>query len=217
MWVLAIGGFGPRLVAQLSAGSWSSMPLVVHAHAVVYFGWLALYSSQVSLPATGRTNRHRQLGKYLVGYAGLMIVMGVTVMLARFAERIAAGQQELAASVLVNPLTDMLVFPVLFGLAVHFRTVPSAHKRLMVVATTMLLIAAVGRMQFLGAPPGVFIYDLVWLSPIWIAMIRDLLIHRSVHPAYAVSLLALSVLPLRSLLVPTGPYQSFANWLAGIV
>ena len=70
MWVLAIGGFGPGLVSQLSAGGWSSIPLVVHAHAIVYFGWLALFSYQVSLSAAGRTDRHRRLGKYLVGYAG---------------------------------------------------------------------------------------------------------------------------------------------------
>lgn len=216
MWALAIGGFGPGLVEQLADGSWTSMPVVVHLHAIVYFGWLALYSYQVSLPAAGQTGRHRQLGKFLVGYAGLMIVMGVTVMMVRFADRVAEGQAELASAILIHPLTDMLVFPVLFGLAVHYRTVPTAHKRLMVVATTMLLIAAVGRMKFLGDPPSVLVYDVVWLSPIWIAMIRDVVVHRRLHPAYATSLLALSILPLRTLLVSTGPYQSLTHWLSGV-
>jgi hypothetical protein len=217
MWALAVVGFGPGLVAQLSEGGWASISPAVHAHALVYFGWLALFSYQVSLPASGRTDRHRQLGKYLVGYAGLMIVMGVTVMLVRFAERVTAGQTDLASAMLIHPLTDMMVFPVLFGLAVHYRKLPSVHKRLMVVATTMLLIAAVGRMKFLGDPPGLVVYDLVWLSPIWIAMIRDAVVHRKLHPAYAVSLLALSLLPLRVMLVSTAPYQSFATWLSGLV
>ena len=37
------------------------------------------------------------------------------------------------------------------------------------------------------------------------------------HAAYAVSLLALSILPLRTLLVSTRPYQSLTHWLAGVV
>ena len=217
MWVLALGGFGPGLVEQVAAGTWLSMPVILHVHAIVYLGWLALFTYQVSLPGSGQVERHRQFGKLLVAYAGLMVVVGIAVMLSRFAERVAAGQMELARSVLIHPLTDMLVFPVLFGLAVYFRRSPSTHKRLMVAATTMLLIAAVGRMGFLGSPPNILLYDLLWLSPIWVAMIRDVLVHRMLHPAYAISLVLLAVLPLRVVLVATEPYQAFTTWLAGVL
>jgi hypothetical protein len=54
---------------------------------------------------------------------------------------------------MLPPLIDMLVFPVLFRVAYRFRNRPETHKRLMVVATTLLLVAAVGRMSFLGRPP----------------------------------------------------------------
>ena len=217
MWVLAIGGFGPGLVEQIAAGTWLSMPLVVHMHAIVYLGWLALFTYQVSLPGSGRVEQHRKLGKYLAGYAILMVVVGITVMLSRFAERVAGGQLELAQAVLIHPLTDMFVFPTLFGLAVYFRRLSATHKRLMVTATTMLLIAAVGRMGFLGNPPNILLYDLLWLSPIWVAMIRDAVVYRRLHPAYGISLVLLAVLPMRVLLVNTGPYQAFTTWLAGVL
>jgi hypothetical protein len=117
-------------------------------------------------------------------------------------------------SIPVHPLTDMLIFPTLFGMAVYFRRSPGIHKRLMVVATTFLLVAAVGRMTFLGEPPHPLVYDLVWLSPIWLAMIRDALLHRMLHPAYTISLILLAVVPFRTALVETAPYEHFTN-LAG--
>ena len=82
------------------------------------------------------------------------------------------------------------------------------------MATTFLLIAAVGRMSFLGNPPPTLLYDLIWLSPIWIAMLRDALVNRALHPAYAISLVALGFVPMRAAIVATGPYQEFTSWLA---
>lgn len=216
MWGLAIVGFGPGYVSALVEGVWiRSVP--VHVHAVVYVGWLALFTYQVSLPAAGQVARHRRLGAILAGYAGLMIVVGLIVTFSRFADRVVAGELAEAQFSLIHPLSDMVIFPVLFGLALYFRKSAETHKRLMVVATTFLLIAAVGRMSFLGTPPATLVYDLVWLSPIWLAMIRDAVVLRIVHPAYAVSLAFLALVPFRTALVETAPYQDFTLWLAGIV
>lgn len=216
MWLMAIVGFGPGYVSALLDGSWTrSIP--VHLHAAVYVGWLGLFTWQVSLPARGQLVEHRRLGRYLVGYAVAMIAVGLVVTFSRFADRVAADQLELAQQMLIHPLSDMVIFPVLFALAIGYRRSPTVHKRLMVVATTFLLVAAVGRMAFLGRPAHPLVYDLVWLSPIWIAMVRDVLIHRRLHPAYAVGLLALGLVPYRSLLVETSPYQDFTVWLAALL
>ena len=216
MWVIAIAGFGPGYVSSLTNGTWiRSIP--VHVHAFVYVGWLAIFTYQASLPAAGQLARHRALGQQFVIYAILMVVIGLTVTFSRFGDFVEAGRLDTAREALIHPLSDMLIFPVLFGLAVHYRHTPGTHKRMMVVATTMLLVAAVGRMRFLGSPPHPLVYDLAWLSPIWIAMLRDLVIERRLHPAYLVSLLALSVVPYRYLLVDTTTYQSFTAWLASLV
>jgi hypothetical protein len=215
MWVLAIVGFGPGYVSALVEGTWiRSIP--VHLHAVVYVGWLALFTYQVALPSGGQLARHRRLGMALVTYAALMIVVGLVVTFSRFADRVAADEFVVAQHSLIHPLSDMFIFPLLFGLAVYFRKFPATHKRLMVVATTFLLVAAVGRMSFLGDPPPTLVYDLVWLSPIWIAMVRDAIVSRMIHPAYAIGLLALAFVPLRTAVVETSPYQDFTHWLAAV-
>jgi hypothetical protein len=88
---------------------------------------------------------------------------------------------------------------------------------MMVVATTFLLVAAVGRMSFLGSPPGVLVYDIVWLSPIWIGMLRDAVVERTLYPAYGFSLLALGFMPFRMLIVDTGGWRAFTDWLARVL
>ena len=216
MWILAIVGFGPGYTTALVGGTWiPSIPL--HVHAVVYVGWLALFTYQASLPARGHTLKHARLGKALIIYAGLMIVVGLTVTFSRFADRVAAGDLLEAQMNLIHPLSDMFIFPILFGLAVYYRKSPETHKRLMVMATTFLLIAAVGRMSFLGNPPSTLLYDFVWLSPIWLAMLRDAFVHRTLHPSYAIGLLLLSIVPNRTMLIDTPAYQEFSHWLAGMV
>ena len=61
---------------------------VVHLHALVYVGWLGLVAYQMRLPSQGRTADHRRVGRWLVYYALLLVVMGLWVTFSRFAERI---------------------------------------------------------------------------------------------------------------------------------
>jgi hypothetical protein len=63
----------------------------------------------------------------------------------------------------------------------------------MIVATTYLLIAAVGRMPFLGEPRNLFLVHLVWATPLLLAMAHDFVRHRRVHPVYVFGLTLLLV------------------------
>ena len=103
---------------------------VVHLHALVYVGWLGLVAYQMRLPGQGRVADHRRVGQWLVYYAVLLIVMGLWVTFSRFAERIEMGDTVGARIELWPPFSDMLVFPVLFALALAFRSKPDLHKRL---------------------------------------------------------------------------------------
>lgn len=216
MWTMAIAGFGPAYVSALINGEWIRS-IAVHVHAIVYVVWLGLFTYQVNLPPSGNIAKHRRLGVFLVGYAILMIVVGLIVTFSRFADRVGADQLAAAQAAFIHPLSDMLIFPVVFALAVYYRRSPDTHKRLMVVATTVLLIAAVGRMSFLGSPLHPLIYDFVWLSPIWIAMLRDVVMYRLLHPVYVSSLLLLAAVPYRYLLVETQQYQGLTIWLADLL
>ena len=67
--------------------------------------------------------------------------------------RVRAGEVAAAQAQLLGPLLDMLVFAPLFAAAIYYRRKPELHKRLMIVATTSLLIAAVGRACRSSATP----------------------------------------------------------------
>ena len=109
--------------------------------------------TQAVLAATGRVAAHMKLGRFAIGY-------GVLVIVGRVAHRVRAGSRCACAPAkllrrkaqLLGPMLDMLVFAPFFAAAIYYRRKPELHKRLMIVATTSLLIAAVGRMQFLGEP-----------------------------------------------------------------
>jgi hypothetical protein len=90
------------------------------------------------------------------------------------------------------------------------------HTRLVIVATTILLIAAVHRMTFiLGArpiPPARLL--LVWLAPIYIGMIHDLVSQRRVHLVYVIGIAAILYMKFYRMPLFESPlWKGFAAWL----
>ena len=198
--------FGPllRLAVERS--------VVIHIHAVVYVGWLALFITQAALAAVGQTQRHRQLGRIGIGYGALVIVVGLVTTLYQFAGRIGAQGLEQSLAYPTWPLIDMAIFTPFFVSAAAFRDRPEIHKRLMIVATTTLLIAAVGRMAL---PPA--IERVVWFSPILLGLAYDLIKRGLVHPVYVIGLIVLFVSSFRDGLMETNVWPAFVRWLGTIV
>lgn len=190
--VIALVGFWPSYFGPLLART-VDKPAIVHFHAAVYVGWLALFIAQTALAATGRVAAHVRLGRFAIGYGVLVIGAGLLVAFGMFVLRVRAGEVAQAQTALLGPLLDMLVFAPLFAAAVHYRRKPEIHKRLMVVATTALLIAAVARMPFLGQPRNLWLVQLVWVAPILLAMAHDAWRHRRVHFVYVLGLVVLAL------------------------
>ena len=212
MWLLVLIGFGPSYGLPALDGTLSKTG-VVHLHVAVYVGWLVLFTVQSALPMTGRTRLHRKLGRFGAGYAVLVFVTGVVVSFEAFFRIVGDGPVDAGARrALLNPLHDMLVFPVLFGLALWKRRDPPAHKRLMVLAGTMLVIAAVFRMTFLGG--NLLAIVVVWLSPVLLAVAHDAFHGRGFHPVYRFGLPLMATVPFRNLLVDAPFWRSFTECLA---
>jgi hypothetical protein len=205
-------GFWPTYFGPLLAGA-ADHPPVIHVHAAVFSGWLALFGAQVVLAASGQIALHRKVGEIGIWYGVVIILVGLTTAFSQFADRVEAGRLEEAQTRLLAPLSDMIVFPIFFGAAVYYRHKPELHKRLMLVATTTLLVAASLRMGFLPRPMRL----LVWFSPILLGMAYDLIKRRSIHPVYIIGLAALYVLSLRGALVDTDAWLAFSGWLATLV
>jgi hypothetical protein len=190
--LIAVVGFWPTYFGPLVSGT-VDKAAIIHVHAAVYVGWLALFATQAVLAATGRVATHIKLGRFAIGYGVLVIVVGLATAFARFAVRVRAGEVEAAQAQLLGPLLDMLVFAPLFAAAIYWRRKPELHKRLMIVATTALLIAAVGRMPFLGTPRDPLLLHLIWVAPILVAVAHDFWRQRRVHPIYVLGLVILLI------------------------
>ena len=187
MAVIAIVGFWPTYYGPLARLTLVQPPLI-HVHAIVFTGWLALFSAQAVLAATRRLQWHLWLGRLGIAYGVLLVLVGLTTGVLRSAALPRGGDAE---GLLYVAFLDMLVFAGFFGAAIRFRRRPDVHKKLMTVAATTLLVAAVGRMSFLPAPPAGFAaMFLIWSSPVLLAVAYDWRHNRGVHPVYVLGLAA---------------------------
>lgn len=142
-WIAVIMGFGPEVDGQLK-GRAPFPPLIVHVHAFIFVCWLVLFTAQIWLISKRRPDIHRRLGAIAVVLVPVMVVLGVATTIVSRRLRFEAGVTEMLAFMIV-PLTDMILFPSFAVPGLLRRTDSAAHKRLMLLATTMLLPAAYGR------------------------------------------------------------------------
>lgn len=157
-------------------------PWLVHLHAAVFTGWMALLLAQVLLVRQRQIHRHRRLGQAGIYYGALVFLMGLAVTAVAPAVHLLRREWTLdqAAAFVIYPAGDMVLFGTLFGAAVYYRKRPEIHKRCMLLATIALMFAPVARWVG-GAGPLALLA--VWLSPALIAIAADWYRQRRVHPA----------------------------------
>lgn len=145
--LITVGGFSMTYLIPMVAGVYQAPSLVVHLHAALFFGWIALFVVQSVLIRTRRIVPHRRLGVVGAFLAAGMVVVGTYVSLASAARGTPRALPPDAF--LLIPLTDMLLFSVFVTLAVWNRKRALLHKSLIVLGTSALLFAPFGR---LGRP-----------------------------------------------------------------
>lgn len=142
MALIIAAGFSLQLA--MGRSSFSSPPLV-HAHAVVFMGWVVLYLLQNIFVATGRTALHRQLGWLSTGWIAAMLVLGCAVTV----EMIRAGRVPFFFKPLqflvFDPVT-LFFFAGLTASAIVLRRQTDWHRRLHFTAMALLLGPAFGRL-----------------------------------------------------------------------
>jgi FtsH-binding integral membrane protein len=136
-------GFGPT---YFWAGVFNA-PLpsrIIHIHGAVFSCWILLLIVQNLLASVGRVHVHRKLG--LAGFllACLMVIVGWVAATDRLARGTAPPGLDTYFFYIV-PMTDMIIFGTLIFFAFRARRDPSAHKRIIYVATVGVLIAAIAR------------------------------------------------------------------------
>jgi hypothetical protein len=222
MAVIAVVGFWPKFFGPLLTTGRSSLAPVVQFHGAVYSGWVLLFATQVILVATGRVRLHQKVGRFAIYYGLALIPVGALAAFHRFYNQLAAGIELAQAQLkLLEPLTDITVFTAFFIAAIVYRRKPEIHKRLMIVATTTLMVAAVSRLCnvfFLHNPvvPYKVAYFSIWFSPIVAAMAYDYIKRRVISPIYPLGLVAFVILAQRKHLATTDTWTDIATWLASL-
>ena len=196
----AFVGFYFTYFSPMVAGVYPKISLAVHVHGWTFFLWYLLFPLQAALMATGRRRLHFVLGGASIVLAAAMAFTGLLVASVRIDE----GLTSVDGSPLdafwktfgLAVISGLILFAVFYGAAIANRGHPETHKRLMVMASASALAAAVFRIfvamfefNWLATPPWVMPAAIFLPNAFILAgVIYDLVVRRSIHPAYIVGL-----------------------------
>jgi hypothetical protein len=137
-----VAGFS---VQYLMGRSTFYAPPLVHAHAIVFMGWVAIYLTQNLLIGSRRLDIHRKLGWIAVGWLGPMVLLGCLVTL----NMVRGGRVPFffrpLQFLVFDPMT-LFFFAGLTIAAVTMRRQTDWHRRLHFCGMSLLLGPAFGRL-----------------------------------------------------------------------
>jgi hypothetical protein len=118
--------------------------LIIHVHGAAFSSWILLLISQTTLVSAGRVDIHRRLG--IAGFllACAMVILGVMAATDSLVREAGPPGRDVKFFYII-PITSILMFGTLIFFAFRARSNPPAHKRLILIATMALLVAAIAR------------------------------------------------------------------------
>jgi hypothetical protein len=142
MALVLVAGFSTQLAMGRST---FAAPLLVHAHAIVFMGWVALYVSQNVFVATNAMSWHRRLGWVATVWMAAMLALGFLVTLAMVRRGHAPFFFRPQQFLIFNP-TTLAAFVGLTTAAIILRRRTDWHRRLHFCGMAMLLGPGFGRL-----------------------------------------------------------------------
>ena len=161
-------------------------PPVTYVHGTLLFAWLIFLIAQASLIRVRNVSAHRRLG-WFGGLLGIAVVIsGVAVSLHAARRDLAAGGDDVVLGGFVNNVFFMLAFGSLVAAAVVLRRDSESHKRLLLLATTWVLGPAWLRFRYVfpAVENPMVVFSIIADSLILVAIARDLMAYKRVHPVY---------------------------------
>jgi hypothetical protein len=136
--LLAIAGFTRSFVLPVARGGFSA-PAFVHVHGALFVAWVVLLITQSVLVARRHVGLHRSLGWVAAALVPAMLVSGVVVAIWATRREVRAGVGDAPLAFFLGNLTDLATFGLLAGWALLGRRPPETHRRLIAMATIVLL------------------------------------------------------------------------------
>ena len=142
-WLGVLMGFAPAVTKRMAGEAQYAAPLILQIHAFAFAGWLALLTIQIVLVRRLRTHQHKLLG--LAGFAllPLMLVSGYVSEI--FGQRFRFDHGKSDFPFFIIPIFDLVAFGMLASIGLLLRKNPPAHKRMILLATTVIVGAAYAR------------------------------------------------------------------------
>ncbi|WP_129586220.1 hypothetical protein [Sphingomonas montana] len=182
MAITIVLGFATQLA--MGRSSFSS-PAILHVHALVFFGWTALFVLQTALAGRGTIALHRRLGWVGAAWATVVVMLGI-YMTAMMVRRGAVPFFFTPAYFLFMNSFGVLGFAGLTAAAIRLRRRTDWHRRLMICGMATLTGPAVGRilpMPLMIPWAGWGVFFAIMLFPI-AGIVMDLRRSGRAHPAW---------------------------------
>lgn len=172
--------------AHLRGMSTFNSPLIVHAHAIVFMGWVVIYLTQNWLATRGPLALHRQLGWVAAGWLILMIVVGAAVTIFDIRRGHTPPIFQPLHFLVFDPMTIIGATALIYaGIALRRQT--DWHRRLNYCGMAMLTGPAFGRMLPMPLLIPWAYHAALLCTFIWplVGVIADQRRDGRIHPAWA--------------------------------
>ena len=181
---LVVWGFSRTVEANLFHAK-PQRPVLLWMHGTAFATWMVFFILQSALVRVRKVSVHRLLGWFGAALATVMVVLGFTVSIVMTRFDMSVLHQTDVASFLSIPFEDMIVFGTCIALAIYWRTRPEYHRRLIFIASCVLMDAAIGRFDF-WYNHSIFYAGLDLL--IVLGMMRDWIVDGRAHKVYLYAL-----------------------------
>jgi hypothetical protein len=213
MLATVFAGFAPTYFLAGMTRAHLASP-ILHVHGAAFTAWVVLLIVQSALVAAHKIKIHQWLGFGTFALGAFMVVLGVlaaTDSMVRHIPKNGIASEEFY----IVSLSEMMIFAVLLVFAYRARRRAAEHKRLIYVATTTLMGAAIFRLPMHWVHARLHVVDLLVYCFLAILMAYDYWSTRRVNRATLwSSVFVVLVEETRMPLATTAAWHAFAAWAA---
>jgi FtsH-binding integral membrane protein len=185
---------------------------IIHVHGALFSCWVLLLVAQTMLVSSHRVHIHRRLGIAGFTLACVMVIVGVWAATDMLVRNGPPGRD--ARAFYAIPLSDMVIFATLIFFAFRARSNPTAHKRIILVATIALMIAAIARWPLAYVHRNAHHASLVSYIFVVMLVLYDLWSTHKIHRAtVAAGAFLVFVQQIAGPIGRTAAWHAFAAWV----
>lgn len=176
-------GFLKTFIIPVLSGT-KTWPFPIYLHASFAFSWLLIFLTQSILIQNRKYETHIAIGKWATIVAPGACISSIPAALYQCKRELGEGAGQIAISSFLGSLTSGCIFLFLVAFAVGYRKRPQIHKRLMLLATIILIWPAWFRWRHYFPSvqrPDIWFAVVLSDSLIIVAFIWDWLKNKSIH------------------------------------